>query len=72
MEPSKVHVDGTAIFLEDHLGPQRQDLYKVIPVTVIYVIIFSTGLVGKFNDYIHVTCLRFGHFAINSINLKRC
>ena len=29
------------------LGPRRQELYKVIPVTVVYCIIFITGIVGN-------------------------
>ena len=29
------------------LGPKRQELYKVIPITVVYCLIFITGIVGN-------------------------
>ena len=35
------------VYLANILGPKRQELYKVIPVTVIYCIIFLTGIVGN-------------------------
>lgn len=34
------------------LGPRRQELYKVIPVTIVYCVIFVTGVIGNI-----ITCL---------------
>ena len=44
---SAEHVDLASIF-----GPKRQELTKVIPITVVYCIIFVTGIVGNIS-----TCL---------------
>ena len=51
--------------LEDRLGPKRQDLYKVIPVTVIYVGIFFTGIVGNVCTCIVIARNRYMHTTTN-------
>ncbi len=43
---TNILIDQTA-YLANILGPKRQELYKVIPVTVIYCVIFITGIVGN-------------------------
>jgi 7 transmembrane receptor (rhodopsin family) len=51
--------------LELLLGPRRQDLVKVIPVTVIYALIFATGLVGNVSTCIVIARNRYMHTATN-------
>jgi len=53
----------TAVDLELVLGPRQQDISTAVPVTVIYALIFVTGLVGNVstcvviarNHYMHTT-----------------
>jgi neuromedin U receptor 1 len=42
-----VHHSNASIILEALLGPRRQELYKVIPITIVYLLIFITGVVGN-------------------------
>lgn len=51
--------------LELLLGPRRQDLVKVIPVTIIYALIFVTGLVGNVSTCIVIARNRYMHTATN-------
>jgi len=53
----------TPVDLELLLGPRRQDVSTAVPVTVIYALIFVTGLIGNVttclviarNHYMHTT-----------------
>ena len=53
----------TAVDLELVLGPRRQDVSTAVPMTVVYALIFVTGLVGNVatcvviarNHYMHTT-----------------
>lgn len=54
-----------SINLEDFLGPRRQDLVKVIPVTIIYVVIFFTGIVGNVSTCVVIARNRYMHTATN-------
>ena len=51
--------------LLDILGPKRQELYKVIPVTVIYIVIFVTGIIGNICTCIVIARNRFMQTATN-------
>ncbi|KAK9871122.1 hypothetical protein WA026_011406 [Henosepilachna vigintioctopunctata] len=51
--------------VEDVLGPQRDPLYIVIPVIVIYVIIFITGVVGNISTCIVISRNKSMHTATN-------
>jgi len=53
----------TSVDLELLLGPRRQDVSTAVPVTVVYALIFVTGLIGNVstcvviarNHYMHTT-----------------
>jgi len=53
----------TSVDLELLLGPRRQDISTAVPVTVVYALIFVTGLIGNVstcvviarNHYMHTT-----------------
>lgn len=51
--------------LELLLGPRRQDLVKVIPVTIIYALIFVTGLVGNVSTCVVIARNHYMHTATN-------
>lgn len=51
--------------LEELLGPRRQDLVTVIPVTIIYVIIFVTGVIGNVSTCVVIARNRYMHTATN-------
>ena len=51
--------------LEALLGPRRQDLVKVVPVTIIYALIFVTGLVGNVSTCVVIARNRYMHTATN-------
>lgn len=57
--------DTSPINLEEILGPRRQELYRVIPVTIIYCIIFVTGIVGNVSTCIVVARNRYMQTATN-------
>lgn len=56
-------VVSTPVDLELVLGPRRQDVSTALPVTVVYALIFVTGLIGNVatcvviarNHYMHTT-----------------
>lgn len=60
-DPNRTHLPT----LEQVLGPRRQDLVKVIPVTVIYAVIFVTGVVGNISTCIVIARNRYMHTATN-------
>ena len=53
----------TSVDLELFLGPRRQDISTAVPMTVVYALIFVTGLIGNVatcvviarNHYMHTT-----------------
>lgn|SRR6218665_3756225 len=47
------------------LGPRRQELGKVISMTIIYCLIFVTGLVGNVSTCIVIACNRYMQTATN-------
>ena len=47
------------------LGPQRQELYKVIPVTIVYCIIFITGIIGNVSTCVVIAKNRYMQTATN-------
>lgn len=46
-------------------GPRRDPLYVVIPITVIYMIIFVTGVIGNISTCIVISKNRLMHTATN-------
>lgn len=60
-DPNRTHLPT----LDQVLGPRRQDLVKVIPVTVIYAVIFVTGVVGNISTCIVIARNRYMHTATN-------
>ncbi|XP_049821529.1 pyrokinin-1 receptor-like isoform X2 [Aethina tumida] len=50
---------------EEALGPQRDSLYIVIPVIVIYVIIFVTGTIGNISTCVVISRNKSMHTATN-------
>lgn len=46
-------------------GPQRDPLYIVIPITVIYMLIFVTGIVGNISTCIVISKNKSMHTATN-------
>jgi len=67
-------------WLEEMLGPRRQELAKVIPMTIIYVVVFVTGVVGNIatciviarNHYMHtVTNFYLVNLAVSDLLLVR-
>ena len=55
----------TPIDLEQLLGPRRFELYKVVPITVIYAIIFVTGVVGNVCTAVVICRNKYMHTATN-------
>jgi len=55
----------TPIDLEQLLGPRRFELYKVVPITVIYAVIFVTGVVGNVSTAVVIFCNKYMHNATN-------
>jgi len=53
------------LYLEHALGPPRQHLGLVIPVTVVYVIIFVTGVVGNVSTFVVITRNKYMQTATN-------
>ena len=51
--------------LELLLGPRRLELYKVIPITIVYTIIFATGIVGNVLTFVVITQNKYMHTATN-------
>ena len=51
--------------LSQILGPRRKELYKVIPVTVVYCIIFVTGIIGNVSTCIVIARNRYMQTATN-------
>ncbi len=47
------------------LGPKRQELYKVVPITVVYCIIFFTGIVGNVCTCVVIAKNKYMHTATN-------
>lgn len=52
-------------YLEDKMFPSRDDLSIVIPITIIYTIIFLTGLLGNVFTCIVIARNKFMHTATN-------
>jgi len=55
----------TPVDLEQLLGPRRFELYKVIPITVIYTVIFVTGVVGNVCTAVVICRNNYMHTATN-------
>jgi len=55
----------TPIDLEQLLGPRRFELYKVVPITVIYAVIFLTGVVGNVCTAVVICRNKYMHTATN-------
>ena len=55
----------TPIDLEQLLGPRRFELYKVVPITVIYATIFVTGVVGNVCTAVVICRNKYMHTATN-------
>ncbi|GJQ84305.1 hypothetical protein Trydic_g5243 [Trypoxylus dichotomus] len=53
------------ITLEELLGPRRDNLYIVIPMTVIYMIILLTGLIGNVSTCVVIARNKSMHTATN-------
>ena len=53
------------INLEQLLGPRRFELYKVVPITVIYAIIFFTGVIGNVCTAVVIVYNKYMHTATN-------
>ena len=53
------------IDLEQLLGPRRFELYKVVPITVIYAVIFATGVVGNLCTAVVIWRNKYMHTATN-------
>ena len=53
------------IDLEQLLGPRRFELYKVVPITVIYAVIFVTGVVGNVCTAVVIVRHKYMHTATN-------
>jgi len=53
------------IDLEQLLGPRRFELYKVVPITVIYAVIFATGVVGNVCTAVVIFRNKYMHNATN-------
>lgn len=63
-------ISSERMFLSNHTdielyGPKRDSLYVVIPITVIYVVIFITGLIGNISTCIVISKNRTMHTATN-------
>ena len=52
-------------FLIAHLGPKRWELYKVIPVTIVYCVIFVTGIIGNVSTCIVIARNKYMQTATN-------
>lgn len=52
-------------YLEKELGPQSQELYKAVPITVIYAAIFVTGIVGNVATCVVIARNRYMQTATN-------
>lgn len=61
----EVSVNDTNVTLLDILGPKRDSLYIIIPITIIYVIIFFTGLVGNISTCVVISRNKSMHTATN-------
>ena len=55
----------SSLNLTARLGPRRQELYKVIPITVVYCIIFITGIIGNVCTCIVITRNKYMQTATN-------
>ena len=55
----------SSLDLTARLGPRRQELYKVIPITVVYCIIFITGIIGNVCTCIVITRNKYMQTATN-------
>ena len=55
----------TPIDLEQLLGPRRFELYKVVPITVIYAVIFATGVIGNVCTAVVIFRNKYMHNATN-------
>jgi len=61
-------IDSTTLMpidLEQLLGPRRFELYKVVPITVIYAVIFLTGVVGNVCTAVVICRNKYMHTATN-------
>lgn len=55
----------SAANFEDMFGPRRDSLYIVVPITIIYVIIFLTGLIGNISTCVVISRNKSMHTATN-------
>ena len=55
----------SSLNLTARLGPRRQELYKVIPITVVYCIIFITGIIGNVCTCVVITRNKYMQTATN-------
>jgi hypothetical protein len=55
----------TEFTLEDVLGPKHPEYYKLIPVTVIYCVIFVTGIIGNVSTCVVIARNRYMQTATN-------
>ena len=51
--------------LQSMLGPRRQSLYKVIPITIVYSLIFITGIIGNIATCVVIARNRYMQTATN-------
>ncbi len=64
--PQQIAYNGTVEeWLVRNLGPRRQDLHKVIPITVVYGVIFVFGMIGNVSTCIVIARNRFMQTATN-------
>jgi len=65
VDPTTNSSTPTPIDLEQLLGPRRFELYKVVPITVIYAVIFVTGIVGNVCTAVVICHNKYMHTATN-------
>jgi len=55
----------TAVDLELLLGPRRQDVSTALPMTVVYALIFVTGLIGNISTCVVIASNHYMHTTTN-------
>lgn len=60
-----IHLATSPINISDIIGPQRDSLYIVIPITFIYVLIFIAGVIGNLSTCIVISRNRSMHTTTN-------
>ncbi|KAK5649562.1 hypothetical protein RI129_000591 [Pyrocoelia pectoralis] len=62
---SKLELSNSSDFITKLYGPKRDSLCVVIPITIIYVIIFITGLIGNISTCVVISRNKSMHTATN-------